>query len=175
MDASILGIDIDLIDPKTSQEAIIKACVKKWFEQGPNGLPNSGDCNGFVKSVQTELSLRPFKGGANEIFDEVESRPDWQVLGFGKDGIRAAGNAANQGFLTVAVWKNPIPGKHGHVAIITSYLAFLGVKPEQKAIGAWGQLHGVGSVMDKMSQSFGADKHKNNEVKYAKCLTKPFC
>ena len=172
MGTNILGTNLDLVDPKSSQEAIIKACVKTWFEKGPNGLMNSGDCNGFVKSVQKELSLRPFLGNANGIFEEVDSRSDWQVLGIGKHAAATAGNAANQGFLTIAVWKNPMPKGSGHVAIITSYLTFLGSQTEQHAIGAWGQIHSVGSLMDRMSKSFGSAKHDG--IKYAKCLMRPF-
>jgi len=173
MGTNILGIDLDLVDPRTSQEAIIKACVKKWFEKGPHGLVNSGDCSGFVKSVQSELSLRPFLRDANDIFTEVDSRADWQVLGMGTHTASSAGVAANQGFLTIAIWKNPTPGKNGHVAIITSYLSFVGIKPEQHAIGAWGQLGAVGSLMDRMSRSFGSGKH--GEIKYAKSLVRPYC
>ena len=167
-----LGVDLELVDPKSSQEAIIKACAKKWFEKGPNGLPNAGDCSGFLKSVQTELSLRPFVGDANGIFDEVDSRPDWQVLGVGAQGAATAGGAANQGFLAIAVWRNPQAGHHGHVAIVTSYLPFLGIKPEQHAVGAWGQIGGVGNLMDKMSRSFG--QGKRTQIKYAKCVMRPF-
>jgi len=169
---NMLGVNLDLVEPKSAQEAIIRACVKRWFEKGPNGLPNSGDCSGFLKSVQKELALRPFTGDANSIFDEVEHRPDWQVLGVGKLGAASAGGAANQGFLAIAMWKNPHSGRPGHVAIITSYLSFVGIKPEQHAIGAWGQLGAVGSLMDKMSKSFGAGKH--SEIKYAKCTIRPF-
>lgn len=169
---NILGVDLDLVNPSSSQEAIIKACVKKWFEKGPNGLPNAGDCNGFVKSVQKELALRPFTGDANSIFNEVEGRPDWKVFGLGASAATMAGAAANQGFFTIAVWRNPIPSKHGHVAIITSYLNFVGIRPEQHAIGAWGQIRGVGSPMDRMSKSFGQNKHE--ATKYAKCLIRPF-
>ena len=167
-----LGVDLELVDPKSAQEAIIHACVKKWFEKGPNGLPNAGDCSGFLKSVQRELSLRPFAGDANGIFEEVDSRPDWQVIGVGAPGAAAAGGAANQGFLTIAVWKNPQSRHHGHVAIITSYLSFLGTKPEQHAVGAWGQIGRVGSLMDRMSKSFGQGKH--SQIKYAKCTIRPF-
>jgi hypothetical protein len=172
MGTNILGIDLDLVEPKSSQEAIIKACVKTWFETGPNGLPNAGDCSGFIKSVQKELCLLPFIGGANSIFEEVDVRADWQVLGVGPQGIGKAGSAANQGFLTIAVWKNPEPHKSGHVAIITSYLNFLGTKPEQHAIGAWGQLNAVGSLMDRMTMSFGAGKRP--EIKYARSFVRPF-
>jgi hypothetical protein len=172
MGTNILGIDLDLIDPKSSQEAIVKACVKKWFEKGPHGLANSGDCSGFLKSVQSELALRPFLGDANCISAEVDSRSDWEVLGIGTHAAGSAGNAANQGFLTIAIWRNPTPGKNGHVAIITSYLAFVGIRPEQHAIGAWGQLGSVGSLMDRMSRSFGSGKHR--EIKYAKCLVRPY-
>jgi hypothetical protein len=172
MATNILGIDLELVDPKSSQEAIVKACVKKWFEKGSHGLLNAGDCSGFVESVQRELALRPFVGDANGIFSEVETRADWEVLGVGAGAANMAGSAANQGFLTIAIWKNPNPGKHGHVAIITSYLTFVGVRPEQHAIGAWGQLGAVGSLMDRMSKSFGPGKR--GETKYAKSRVRPF-
>lgn len=169
---SALGLDLNLVDPKSSQAAIIRACAKEWFEKGPNGRRNWADCSGFVKAVQKELSLRPFSGDANGIFDELERRSDWQVLGTGPSAGAAAGNAANQGFLTIAVWKNLQAGENGHVAIITSYLTFVGATAEQHAIGAWGKLGSVGRAMDRMTQSFGPDKRP--AVRYAKCLTRPF-
>jgi hypothetical protein len=97
---NLLGIDLNLVDPKSAQERIIAACVKKWFEKNPSGLMNSGDCSGFVKSVQRELRLVPFVGNANSIFDEVDIRSDWVVLGTGTAALPAAGTAANSRFLT---------------------------------------------------------------------------
>jgi hypothetical protein len=172
MGTNIFGVDLDLVDPKSAQEAIIKACVKTWFQVGPNGRLNSGDCSGFVKSVQKELRLTPFVGDANSIFWEVDARADWKVLGVGQHATGNAGANANQGFLTIAVWENPKPAKSGHVAVITSYLSLLGVKPEQHAIGAWGQLNSVGSLMDRMTRSFGPGKRP--EIKYASSVIRPF-
>ena len=171
-DANLLGMDLDLIDPKSSQESISKACVKAWFEMGPNGRHNYGDCNGFVKSVQKELMLRPFVGDANAIYDEVETRPDWDTIGIGSSAAPVAGRVANSGLFTVAVWKNPVAGKHGHIAVITAYFKFVGIKPEHHAIGAWGQVDAVGQVMGKMSDSFGSGKHA--AIKYANCRIRPF-
>lgn len=56
MATNMLGIDLDLVDPKTVQDCIIKACVKKRFETGHSGLRNYADCSGFVKSVQSALN-----------------------------------------------------------------------------------------------------------------------
>lgn len=103
MATNMLGIDLDLVDPKTVQDCIIKACVKKWFETGPGGLRHYADCSGFLKSVQNALNLRPFDGDANSIFDEVDRRTDWVVLGTGSNALGAAGTAANAGFFTIGV------------------------------------------------------------------------
>ena len=167
---NLLGLDLNLIDPSDAQGRILQACAKCWFEKNDTGLNNWGDCSGFVKAVQAELNLQPFEKlhRANEIFDDVETRPDWLVLGQGSHALAHAGVAARQGSLTIGVWKNPKKGANGHVAIITTYLELLGIKPEQHALGAWGQLHSVGRMLDKMSASFGKDKHK--EIRYAKCL-----
>jgi hypothetical protein len=164
---SVLGLNLNLIEPKDARTRIVKACVKQWFQKGPNGLMNWGDCSGFVRSVQSELFLRPFSGDANAIFDEVSTRPDWVVLGSGSQALSMAGAAANQGSFTIGIWRNP-KGR-GHVAIITSYLSLLGAKEEQHAIGAWGQLGKVGSLLGRMSQSFGSDKH--SAIRYARCIT----
>jgi hypothetical protein len=171
MGESIFGIDLELVDPKSSQDAIIKACVKCWFQKGPNNLMNYSDCSGFVKSVQQALLLRPFIGRANSIFDEVEQRIDWEVLGVGTSAVTSAGAAANHGFLTIAIWKNSDPMKDGHVMIITSYLNSIGYTPEQHSIGAWGVHNSVGSTMSRLSASFAASKHK--DLKYAKCVVRP--
>jgi hypothetical protein len=164
---SALGLDFNLITPKDARTKIVKACVKQWFKRGPNGFMNWADCSGFVKSVQSELFLRPFTGDANSIFDEVSKRQDWLVLGSGSQALSIAGAAANQGSLTIGIWKNP-KGR-GHVAIVTSYISLLGAKQEQHAIGAWGQIGKVGSLLGRMSESFGSDKHSS--IRYARCLT----
>jgi hypothetical protein len=169
--SNLLGIDTDLVDPQSSQELIIKTCVEEWFKQGPNGLRNYGDCSGFLKSVQTALRLKPFDGRANAIFNELDIRPDWQVLGTGSNAVSTAGSAANAGFFTIGVFKNPDPKKDGHVAIITAFLTLLGRKPEHHAIGAWGAHNSVGQIFEKMSFSFRADQHRS--IKYAKCIYRP--
>jgi hypothetical protein len=163
-----LGVDLNLVNPDDASATIIRACVKCWFEKNGNHLYNRSDCSGFVKAVQSELRLRQFAGDANSIFDELETRPDWQILGLGTAALPAAGNAANHGALTIGVWKNPGPQKHGHVSIVTAYFKLLGVKPEQHAVGAWGQIHGVGQLLGKMSETFGKNKH--HDIRYAKCL-----
>jgi hypothetical protein len=172
---SLLGLDFNLIDPKDARTKIVKSCVKCWYQSNDRGLLNMSDCSGFVISVQRDLYLRPFDGPqANDIYDEVDCRGDWIVLGLSSHGAQRAGVAANDGRLTVAIWKNEALDehhrrKHGHIAIITSYLSLVGVKPEQHAIGAWGQLGHVGRLLDRMSQSFGKDKHPS--IKYAYCQT----
>jgi hypothetical protein len=90
------------------------------------------------------------------------------VLGDGKEGLADAGAAANHGAFTIGIWKNPTASKHGHVAIITSYFKLLGMKPEQHAVGAWGQLNKIGHLFEQISKSFGAGKHAH--VRYAKSL-----
>ena len=163
---NLLGVDLNLIDPKDAKSKIAKSCAKCWFEKNPSGHYNWGDCSGFVKAVQADLGLRPFLGQANEIFDEVEERTDWVVFGSGSQALSEAGLAANCGAFTIGVWQNP--KGNGHVAIITAYIPLLGNKPEQHAIGGWGQLHNVGHLLDRMSNSFGQDKHPS--IRYAKCL-----
>jgi hypothetical protein len=166
---SLLGLDLNLINAEDARTKIVKACVKCWFEKNDNHLYNMSDCSGFVKAVQRELFLEPFVGDANSIFDEVEQRSDWLVLGTGSGALADAGRAANQGFFTIGVWKNPTPKKRGHVAVVLSYLSLLGSKPEHHSIGAWGQYGKVGELFEQMSKSFGKDKHA--EIRYAKCLT----
>lgn len=180
---NFLGVDLNLIDPKDAQSKIAKSCAKCWFEKNASGLHNWGDCSGFVKAVQADLSLRPFHGLANDIFDELDTRRDWQVLGTGSQALAQAGVAANAGALTIGVWKyRPVPegGQvgwarkvgSGHVAIITAYLPMLGTVAEQHAIGGWGQLHKVGRLLERMSKSFGQEKY--SQIRYAKCLIPVF-
>jgi hypothetical protein len=179
----LLGVNTNLIDPKDARSKIVMSCARSWFGKNASGLHNWGDCSGFVKAVQVDLGLRPFRGQANDIFDEVDARSDWLVFGNGSQALAQAGAAANAGILTIGVWQyRPLPegGQvgwarkvgSGHVAIITAYLAMLGSAPEQHAIGGWGQLHSVGHLLGKMSQSFGKDKH--SQIRYAKCLTPVF-
>ena len=103
----MLGIDLDLVDPKTVQDCIIKACVKKRFETGHSGLRNYADCSGFVKSVQSALNLRPFEGDANSIFDEVGSayRLGW-CLERGRVPCKQLAPPQMHDF-TIGVWKTP--------------------------------------------------------------------
>lgn len=170
---SLLGLDFNLIDPKDARTKIVKACVRCWYQTNDRSLSNMSDCSGFVIAVQRDLNLRPFVGPqANDIFNEVDGRSDWIVLGLGSNGAQRAGVAANDGRLTVAIWKNDALDKqhhrkHGQIAIVTSYLSLVGVKPEQHAIGAWGQLGHIGQLLGRMSQSFGAAKHPS--IKYAYC------
>jgi hypothetical protein len=168
--SNLLGLDLNLLDAKDAKSKIAKSCVKCWFEKNPRGLHNWGDCSGFVEAVQADLWLKPFQGQANDIFDQVEKRADWVVLGSGSQALSQAGIAANCGSFTIGVWKNP--KGNGHVAIITAYIPLLGHTPEQHAIGGWGQLHRVGHLLDRMSNSFGKDKHAL--VRYAKCLSPVF-
>jgi hypothetical protein len=165
-----VGVDLNLVNREDARTKIVNACVKCWFETNSSGHLNMSDCSGFVKAVQAELYLRPFTGDANSIFDEVMERSDWQVLGEGSDALTAAGMAANQGAFTIGVFHNP--KGHGHVAVIWSYLTMVGHKPEQHAIGAWGQLNKIGQMFEQLSKSFGKDKHKH--IRYAKCLTPVF-
>jgi hypothetical protein len=172
----LLGTDTALVKPRQAQERILAACQKAWFERNKRGDPNYGDCSGFVKAVQGELHLLPFVGLANSIFHEVDQRSDWCVLGTGSIAATHAGSAANAGFFTIAVWENPEfdeknVRKAGHIAIITAYLPLLGGKPEQRAVGAWGQLNNIGTLFGRMSKSFGSPKHSS--IKYAKCLIQP--
>jgi hypothetical protein len=165
--ANLLGLDLNLIDPKDAQSKIIRSCAKCWFEKNASGLHNWGDCSGFVKAVQKDLRLRPFEGQANDIFHELDRRSDWAVLGSGSQALAQAGAAANAGALTIGVWENPRPGKNGHIAIITAYVSLLGNIPEQHAIGGWGRLRKVGHLLERMSLSFGQDKHAH--IRYASC------
>lgn len=158
MPSPSLGLDLQLVRPTDSRSTILSACIECWFAVGPNGIVNSGDCSGFVRSVQVKLGIPPFVGDANAIADEVYGNTDWAVLGVGSKAAVSAGDAAEAGRFVIAVWKAP-PGHHGHVAIITARLSLLGNRPEQQTIGAWGQLNGDGSLLGKMSQSFGAAKH----------------
>jgi hypothetical protein len=170
--ASLLGVDINLINGSDAKAKIVKSCAACWFDKNANHLYNMSDCSGFVKAVQQDIHLRPFVGEANSIYREVEDRADWIVLGAGSGALVTAGQAAEAGLFTIGVWQNPSPGEKGHVAIITSYLPMLGAKPEQHAIGAWGQYGSVGSLLGKMSNSFGSTKHAH--IRYAKCLTPVF-
>jgi hypothetical protein len=45
----------------------------------------------------------------------------------------------------------------------------LGHKPEDHAIGGWGQLDKVGRILDRMSLGFGKSEHPI--IRYARCLT----
>ena len=175
----LLGVDLSLIDANDAQTKITKSCVKCWFAKSGNGVYNWGDCSGFVKAVQGDLGLRPFHGTANDIYDELDSRGDWLILGHGSSALAQAGAAANAGMLTIGVWSfRPLPSGgqvgwarqtgHGHIAVITAYMPLLGKIPEQHAIGGWGQLHGVGQLFGRMSRSFGRDKH--SQIRYARCL-----
>jgi hypothetical protein len=165
----LLGVNLNLAPAEAAASAIARSCVKCWFGSNPGGTHNWGDCSGFVKAVQTDLWLMPFKGKANSIYDELGERSDWVIFGSGADALAYAGHAANMGSLTIGVWKNSDPNSNGHVAIITAYLPMLGSKPEQHAIGAWGELHGVGQLLGRISQSFGATKHQ--QIRYAYCVT----
>lgn len=170
MTASILlGNQFRFVEAKDAQRRIIKACTKCWFEKTTPEKHGWGDCSGFVKAVQRELLLPPFQGNANSIYDEVLLRSDWVVLGDGSKALEDAGAAANDGFLTIGVWQHPERDKSGHVAVVTAYLPLLGHKQEHHAIGAWGALGSVGSLLGKFSASFGKDKHA--KIRYAKCST----
>jgi hypothetical protein len=165
---TLLGIDLNLVHPADAGAKIVRACVKCWFEKNSHHLYNRSDCSGFLKAVQVELHLRPFAGDANAIYGELEQRADWQILGAGSAALTAAGLAANQGALTIGVWKNATAARHGHVAIVWAYSSLLGAKPEQHAVGAWGQIGRVGQLLGQMSKSFGRDKHAL--IRYARCL-----
>jgi len=51
-------------------------------------------------------------------------------------------------------------------------MPMLGRSPEQHAIGGWGQLHKVGQLLGRMSESFGKDKH--SQIRYARPLPPVF-
>src|SRR5271170_7296284 len=139
---SFLGVDLNLINADDARSKIANSCVKCYFQENSNHLHNWSDCSGFLKAVQRDLHLRPFVGDANSIFGEIDEGSDWVNLGSGSDALMRASHAAEQGSLTVGVWKNPVPGKKGHVAIVLFHLPLLDTKPERQAIAAWGQIGG---------------------------------
>jgi hypothetical protein len=104
---SLLGVDLNLVNVDDARSRIAKSCVKCWFEKNSNHLYNGSDCSGFLKAVQRDLNLRPFEGNANSIFSELDNRSDWVSLGSGSDALMNASHAAEQGSLTIGVWKTP--------------------------------------------------------------------
>lgn len=102
----------------------------------PRHLPSSGFtfCNIFVWDVTRAMGAEiphwidalgniavPFSTGAQEI--TINAGVDWLKRFGDRHGwklatIQQAQSNANEGKVAVVVWKNPIPGGHGHTAVI---------------------------------------------------------
>ena len=111
-------------------------------------------CNFFVRDVTAALGAIDFNHldvMANVQIDRLRTAPNWQEIGHGDDGARAALIRANAGELVVAGWKNPIG--HGHVAI-----AVWGTAINGWPHGYWGRLDGAPGFNSGLRNTFGTEK-----------------
>lgn len=92
-----------------------------------DSLATSKACNIFVGRVMARIyGLSDFVGPdhsflkANNIAASIPTWKDWVDLGTADDqnALKAAADAANLGYVVIAVWANPTSGKPGHVALI---------------------------------------------------------
>jgi cell wall-associated NlpC family hydrolase len=138
------------------QRRIISACEKWWPLTGPNGVQNSADCSGFVRSVASDLGILLI-GQANDIYQVIQL-PPWSRLGTGEAAAELAGAAASNGKFVIGAWRET-SGGHGHVAVIVDANSAAGTPAMRKrALAYWGALHGTGKKYAVHSQSWGKDK-----------------
>jgi len=100
----------------SSHNKIVAACVKLWQLSETNPPHNRHDHSDFVRSVAKGFGVS-LSGDANGIFSQIQRSP-WNHLGCGEYGANLAAAHAASGKLVVGAWKNPVPGKAGHVAIV---------------------------------------------------------
>ena len=102
------------VDPETTLKAA-KNSVKKM--NGEHGTEKAV-CNFGVKSGVEEVTGMPFLPGkfgkANVIYTEIKKDPKWQRIS-GPEGLH---DFADKGYIIVAVWKNRISDKSGHIVMI---------------------------------------------------------
>jgi hypothetical protein len=81
-------------------------------------------CNIFVRDLVQSLLMqtRPeLQGLANAQFDALSQSTDWTAMGLVANPMQVlqdAQDAANNGKLVLAVYKNPDPAQPGHIALV---------------------------------------------------------
>lgn len=127
-----------LTNTALARDPTVYAQVIDQFAVGhnPRHLPAQGNtfCNIFMWDVTRAMGVEiphwvdasdsiavPFSDGAREI--TINSGVDWlqkhaAAQGWKTADPQAAQDSANAGKPAVVVWKNPIPGGHGHTAVI---------------------------------------------------------
>lgn len=143
----------------SSQSKIVAACEMLWRLIESNPTHNRNDYGDFVRSVAKGYGVA-LNGDANVIFGQIQ-RPPWKHLGCGEYGAMLAAADAASGKLVVGAWKNPLPGKAGHVAIVFNARHPSTTAPYRwRGIAYWGTLGLEGSQGAQGSGATGKRKHQ---------------